>query len=354
MDAIGGGVLVAVAATLWIAYLLPSWLRRRQYLATERNAVRLQQTLRILAETAETPGEVRLGMTARDVAAQERILHEHELAARLEAQAAENLAIAERIAAEEAAAAAERELAERAARAEAQAARAAAAAVLQRTQAVPGGLTRRGLRRRRAACSLTLLASLVTLLVGLVALPFGGSPLIAVVGSTGIAVAMTGLVVLARRRPAVVAVAAPVLARPEAQPFEPIETDGIELESGADEGWTPRPLPKPLHLSRGTIAATAMASIAEAEQLKRSAADAEIAERAERLEPRLPVLRPPAASVPDGPSTSRPDTERAAAASARAAAAESSSPYARMGIVDSAEPGIADLDQVLRRRRTAV
>ncbi|BDZ63634.1 hypothetical protein [Agromyces mangrovi Wang et al. 2018] len=40
---------------LWIAYLLPSWVRRGQYLATERNTVRLQQTLRILAETSETP-----------------------------------------------------------------------------------------------------------------------------------------------------------------------------------------------------------------------------------------------------------------------------------------------------------
>src|SRR5512145_3139178 len=133
MDAIGGGVLVAVAATLWIAYLLPSWLRRRQYLATERNAVRLQQTLRILAETSETPEEVRVEMTTREVAAQERILHEHELAARLEAQAAENLAIAERIAAEEAAAAAERELAERSERA----ARAAATAPFPVVPAVP-------------------------------------------------------------------------------------------------------------------------------------------------------------------------------------------------------------------------
>ena len=45
MDVIGGGVLVAAAAALWIAYLLPSWLRRRQYLATERNAVRLPAAL---------------------------------------------------------------------------------------------------------------------------------------------------------------------------------------------------------------------------------------------------------------------------------------------------------------------
>lgn len=350
MDAIGGGVLVAVAATLWIAYLLPSWLRRRQYLATERNAVRLQQTLRILAETAETPGEVRLGMTARDVAAQERILHEHELAARLEAQAAENLAIAERIAAEEAAAAAERELAERAARAEADAARAAQAAAARDAGAATPGLTRRALRRRRAMCSLLLLASLLTGLAGLVALPFGGTPFIAAGGAVGIVVAMTGLVVLARRRPAPVAVAAPIVARPEAQPFEPIDTFGAEADEASAEGWTPQPLPKPLHLSRGTIAATAMASIAEAEQLKRTAADAEIAERAERLEPRVPVLRPAAASPAEAPRAAAP----AAADAGPAAVAETSSPYARMGIVDAAEPGISDLDLVLRRRRTAV
>ena len=72
--------------------------------------MRLQQTLRILAETAETPEAVRVEATAREVAVQQRILHEHEEAARLEAEAAEHLAIAERIAAEEAAAAA-RELA---------------------------------------------------------------------------------------------------------------------------------------------------------------------------------------------------------------------------------------------------
>ncbi|MGR0220916.1 hypothetical protein [Agromyces sp. ZXT2-6] len=354
MDAIGGGVLVAVAATLWIAYLLPSWLRRRQYLATERNAVRLQQTLRILAETAETPGEVRLGMTARDVAAQERILHEHELAARLEAQAAENLAIAERIAAEEAAAAAERELAERAeraARAEAAAARAADAAAERDAPSAVRGLTRRGLRRRRAACSLLLLASLLTTLAGLVAVPFGATPLVAAGGGAGIVAAMSGLVVLARRRPAPVAVAAPVVARPVAQPFEPIDTVGLEAEAEPDEGWTPQPLPKPLHLSRGTIAATAMASIAEAEQLKRTAADAELAERAERLEPRVPVLRPTAASVADASAVEAP-VDRPVATPAPAA--EASSPYARMGIVDAAEPGISDLDLVLRRRRTAV
>src|SRR4051812_48646950 len=95
-DALSGGVMVAVAAALWIAYLLPSWLHRRQYIATERNAVRLQQTLRILAETAETPEQVRLETTARAAASQERVLRERESAERARLKAAETIAATER------------------------------------------------------------------------------------------------------------------------------------------------------------------------------------------------------------------------------------------------------------------
>src|SRR4051794_4703382 len=95
-DTLGGGVMVAVAAALWIAYLLPSWLHRRQYIATERNAVRLQQTLRILAETAETPEQVRVEATARSVAAQERVLRHRQAADRAREKAAEKVAAHER------------------------------------------------------------------------------------------------------------------------------------------------------------------------------------------------------------------------------------------------------------------
>jgi len=100
MDVLSGGVLIACAAVLWIVYLLPVWVRRHQYLATDRNAVRLQQTLRILAETAETPMPVRLEATARTVAAQQRILREQRVAERLAAEAAANHAVAQRKAAE--------------------------------------------------------------------------------------------------------------------------------------------------------------------------------------------------------------------------------------------------------------
>lgn len=340
MDVIGGGVLVAAAAGLWIAYLLPSWLRRRQYLATERNAVRLQQTLRILAETAETPEAVRVEATAREVAAQQRILHEHEEAARLTAEAAEHLAIAERRAAEGAAEAA-RELAESAAPITepiptvtpgSQAPAAAAPGVTDATRA------RRSLRRRRGLCSLLLLAGLLAVGGGLVATAFGASLLIPAGGALAVVVAFGGLVRLARVR-----ISAPVavaVATREATPFEPIEL----AEPEADEhGWTPQPLPKPLHLSRGTIAAAAMASIEAAEQLRRAAAEAELARRAGELEQAVPSIERRPAAPPAAPAASARPVESAAAAS----------PYARMGIVEEAPPGIGDLDAVLRRRRQA-
>jgi hypothetical protein len=354
MDVIGGGVLVAVAATLWIAYLLPSWLRRKQYLATERNAVRLQQTLRILAETAETPEAVRVEATAREVAVQQRILHEHEELARLEAEAAANLAIAERIAAEEAADAA-RALALQAmathpiATVAAPAARSAEPVAVQ---AVPDAAalvpvrarTARSLRRSRALCSLLVLGSLLVVIGGLVAAAFGASLLIAAAGGAGVITGFTGIVVLARRRPAPVVAAAP--ARPEVQPFEPID---VEATPEAEAGWTPQPLPKPLHLSRGTIAATAMASIVAAEELKRVAAEAEIAARAEQRESPVPLLRPQAAPAASADHPAEPTSDVA-----RATGTEAASRYAGMGVVGDARPGIDDLDAVFRRRRAAV
>ena len=70
---LGGGVIVLVAVLLWMVYLLPSWHSRRQFDAAERNAVRLNQALRVLAETSETPQEVRLELNARTAMAQQRL-----------------------------------------------------------------------------------------------------------------------------------------------------------------------------------------------------------------------------------------------------------------------------------------
>lgn len=336
MDVIGGGILVAVAAALWIAYLLPSWLGRRQYLATERNAVRLQQTLRILAETAETPEPVRIEATAREVVSQQRILHEHQEAARLAAEAAEQLAIAERREAEDTAGAA---------RSRAAAVIAVHAPITEPIATVPDArevrgydttvrdprAARRSLRRRRAACSLTLMLALLTVVGGLIAAAFGASLLIAAIAGGVVVAAFTGIVALARVRVARAPVAAPVAVAPEV--FEPIDLP----EASTDEGWTPQPLPRPLHLSRGTIAATAMASIEAAAELKRVEAAAAVARRAEQLAPDVPKLRHAASA--------------AAPKELAGTASEPTNPYARMGIVDDAQPAFDDLDAVLRRRR---
>ena len=96
---LGGGVIVAVSVLLWLVYLVPSWYERRQYDAAERNAVRLNQALRVLAETSETPDEVRLELTTRTAQAQQReakrALAERERLAKLAAAEREQAAVEE-------------------------------------------------------------------------------------------------------------------------------------------------------------------------------------------------------------------------------------------------------------------
>ncbi|TFC91696.1 hypothetical protein E3T19_03600, partial [Cryobacterium sp. TMT4-31] len=147
-EVLGGGVMVAVAAALWVTYLMPTWARRRQYLATERNAVRLQQTLRILAETSEIPQEVRVETNARGVSAQRKLLAQAEEDARIASKAAGDAATAAR-----------------------------RAAVLRAAAARPKALTPAGkakrLRTMRALSTLLLLIGLVFAVVGATMLSAG-------------------------------------------------------------------------------------------------------------------------------------------------------------------------------------
>ncbi|HEY9478287.1 MAG TPA: hypothetical protein VIQ26_07630, partial [Microbacteriaceae bacterium] len=98
VNPLGSSAVLVLAAVLWFLYLIPTWLRRREYLATERNAVRLQQTLRIMAETAQVPHQVHAESSARSVAAHQRILKkeqqvEHSIARAHEALAARAAAL---------------------------------------------------------------------------------------------------------------------------------------------------------------------------------------------------------------------------------------------------------------------
>jgi hypothetical protein len=314
--------MVAVAAALWVTYLMPTWARRRQYLATERNAVRLQQTLRILAETSEIPQEVRVETNARGVSAQQKLL----------AQAEEDARIASK-AAGDAAAAARR------------------AAVLRAAAARPKVLTPAGkakrLRTMRALASLVLLIGLVAAVVGATLVAAGTWTLLAggLVAAVAAVSTLSRLAAVSRasRAPRAAADTHAVPAGRRApgtgQRFEPVHFD--EAPVAQPSPWTPQPLPKPLHLSPGSIAQAAMASVDAAAELRQAAAEAELQRRA--------VAMAEAIAPSEVTPITRPVAARAAAAKATPAAVPSR--FANMGIIGDTEPGMTDLDGVLRRRR---
>ena len=162
----GGGLVLLLVAALWLVYLVPTWHRRRQYLATERNAVRLQQTLRILAETSEVPEEVHVEANARAVAEAQRV-----------------------VAAEERKRDALRRAREAARQREVTRQLAAAEPVLRAADHDPA-LAARRLRRSRLVSTLVLVASVVLVVVGLVDLAASWLALVAglVFGAMSVAV----------------------------------------------------------------------------------------------------------------------------------------------------------------------
>jgi hypothetical protein len=320
-----GGIIIALSAVLWLAYLLPTWLHRRQYMATERNAVRLQQTLRILAETAEVPDAVRAETSARSVVEQQRAL---------------------RRAAEEA---------EAAARARDAAAQRALPKVAPVSATSPSAATR--LRRTRLAATGVLALALIGVVAGIAQVAGAGTWTLLVISSLA---TMGSLAVLQRMSQIAAArrLQAPA-ARPlprtgftdfHEAPAQPEEAATVEREEG--ESWTPVPVPKPLYLSRsqapgprpgaGSAPRTPLSPV---EEMRRAAAASEETLRRAHLEPEVARL-----AADDATAYSAAPAASAAAPSPAARTAPSSR-FSRMGIVDDAEPGMGDLDEVLRRRR---
>jgi len=262
---LGGGVIVLVAAALWLIYLLPSWHGRHQYNAAERNAVRLSQALRVLAETSETPQEVRLELNARTALAQQRLarrVQSEREQAQLQSARAE-LAIVRAQARVDAAAARERALAEAAA-----------------SRADPA--VRRTRARRRAR--------LITTLAGLLAAG------LAVWG--GVEVTLTGSQVLLWSAVTAAAVCALILQRMaavqrrsvgrvihvDAAPRRAVAVQDVPLASDR-VAWTPRELPRPLTASAGSRAAAVLDQADARDALRRAEVEEVMRERAERQRP---------------------------------------------------------------------
>ncbi|WP_102194254.1 hypothetical protein [Microbacterium aurantiacum] len=250
---LSGGVIVLVAVLLWMLYLLPSWRGRFQYNAAERNAVRLNQALRVLAETSETPGEVRLELNARTALAQQK------LAKRVQAE--KETAELEEL---------RRELAA--------------------TRADPVVRQARARRRVRATGTSALVVGVALLALGVWQIASSGASTLLWVG--GGIVVVTGFML--QRMAAVAARAArrsvpkPVAAAPRVAP--PLHDQGRA-------SWTPRPLPEPLVSVAGSRAQVARAELDAQDERRKAARLAELRERAERMaEPAPPQI--PAATSP--------------------------------------------------------
>lgn len=244
MTGIGGGVMLAIAAVLWLVYLVPSWFRRKEYLATERNAVRLQQTIRVLAETAETPDAVRRELEMRAELAARRALPRP-------------------------------------------------VAVGVPVRKTPSDATTLAVRKRRTRLLATaMLLGSAVLLVAQIALMVTtgavlGTWLVLLLAVAGGAVSIGALVRLA--------------ARPQ-QTHAPAKDRTIVREPRVAEtqhevrtSWTPVPVPKPLYLSRPTAPAPSVTPVADiAAELAREAAAAEAALRATAATV-TPIVQAPAA-----------------------------------------------------------
>lgn len=312
IDGVGSSVVIVLAAVMWFFYLVPTWLKRREYLATERNAVRLQQTMRILAESAEIPSVVRVEATARTVAAQQRALRKQQRSA---GRAGFPLPAAPRSL--------------------------GGAADDAGSSPAPFRSASR-LRRSRAVASLVLVLSLVAAGVGTWNLIGTGSWVLLAVSSV---VAIGALVLLGQA--AAVSRARADLRRAVLTPrvASPLH-DHADFEERRGAGWRPVPVPKPLYLSRADRdlplvegsrsdrLETNRPQITQpdhAELLRVAAAEAERALRAAQAEPEVTRIQRPAASA-----------EQARSAPSR---------FAGMGVVNATDASPADLDEILRRRR---
>lgn len=300
MDVTGAGtaVMLAIAAALWFAYFLPTWMRRREYLDTERTATRLQQTLRVMAETAELPDQVRVEVSSREVARAQRLL-----------------------------------LAEQR-RADAMAARAVARV---RAETPAAGSTTR-VRRRRAHRTATLLmvAATITIVAQLWLVAAGtAGPGAWLVFAGGALVGIAGVSI--RRRIDTRGVGQASLAQPR---MTSALVDG-PASAPATRVWTPVPVPAPLYLSHSKPQQVRPATNLVAE-LRAAALASERAMRDAHEAPEVVPFRPrPAAPEPAAPVES-PAMRRAAP-----------SRWAAMGRVDGTDAAAPDLDEVLRRRRSA-
>ncbi|MBP2437291.1 large exoprotein [Microbacterium amylolyticum] len=251
---LGGGAIVLVVAVLWLAYLVPSWQMKARYNAAERNAARLNQALRVLAETSEMPDEVRVELSRRDAAKQ------HRLVKKLQAEDDRLRVESDKLALERKKQQVEATRLERAIAVEEERRRLAA------LRADPRAVQARARRRVRLVATTLVTLGLTALVIGVWQIAAVGTwqwlvgGVVAVALGSAVLRRMAGVAANARARVAALSVAEQPARRGQSQLLNP-----------EDRGWVPRTLPAPLTATAGSRAAEEVRAATAQEQMRQVA-----------------------------------------------------------------------------------
>ena len=281
---LGGGAIVFVVAVLWLVYLLPTWQTKMRYNAAERNAVRLNQALRVLAESSETPGEVRVELSRQEAAKQWRLvkrleaeddrLREEYDQAEVERRRRENEAKLARTKRDAEASQLAREIAAEERRQE-----------LAALRTDPRLRRARARRRVRLAATALAVTGLVVSAVGAWQFAMTSTWTLLAAGAAALVLAlgmhrrMATVAARAARRLPVTVEAAPVRVEPRSQ-----------ILDSADRGWTPRPLPAPLTATAGSRASDAVDAARERDRVAQAAREDAARERIARRQEPVPFV----------------------------------------------------------------
>ncbi|NLA66116.1 MAG: hypothetical protein GX862_09410 [Leucobacter sp.] len=317
----GGGVIFVVAALLWAAVLVPSFIRRKEFKAAEQNALRLQRTLRVLAETAEVPSEVRVEATAREALAQERLLRTAQRRQEAERKAQLSEARAAQVRAEM----------------RAQQVKRKQAALVRSAK-----LRRPWVRRVRQVAAIAFVLACIGAVTG-GALAMFGSPAVLLLGSLAVAAAGLGaLVLLAPGRVKHVDIDAEHVI--EEVPAAPAVTAQEEREEDRAAA------------AHAAAQAAAAARIERARARARARAAGPTKKPQAQNKPHSILLDMAAADeAPAQPTTAvaQPVAPASPSTTSHAAADAGAASFSRMGIIGDTSDGALDLDEVLRSRRKA-
>ena len=314
-----------VIALLWAVVLVPAWFRRREFNAAERNALRLQRTLRVLAETAEVPHEVRVEATAREALAHERLLKTAQKRQEAEREAELANARAEQVRAE------------------------IRAQQMHRKQVAmnrAAKLRKPIVRRVRSLAALAGLLGIVGSLVGLGMLIAGIGPGVLLGSLLAFTVGLGTLVLLAPGRAKLAPIAAEQVvadvAPQQTQAFDEAVATGETHDSAAAHMAAQRAAAERIERARAMARAREARAYAPRENQPDSMLLREVRDQVARERGQS---EPAAASEPS--QAPRPQPQRAPRNTV------AGSPLSELGVVGDTTEGMPNLDQVMRRRRNA-